>query len=351
MAHLNEDGLRHLLELIKGKLGEVELASYLTHAMTTIVNKDPDGHAIFQGDKFGFESVYVEGSDEEPSVIIPFYNDPVQLDQTFTFYGDGGEEDNIYLILTNDNKWRFVSSLTGYKKGILEADILSSTGDSLTTVQTEFTINPIITKVGAEDTVNLNHPNVLAVRNWVAGAPEPCILLNSSEFIRTRDLTNESENLGSLSQVNIWSGEYITNIDGKFFNKCPLQSIVIYNNSKYSSSIDGYEYNLIFNTNSKEIIVGSCNADLSSLPDGQPWTLKEYAFCANPSLTQINIASNVIMKPNAFYDCIGLQYVYYDGSWDDFQFYACQGDPTARFYFSGDRPNITVYTNDGEYNI
>jgi hypothetical protein len=56
MAHLNEDGLRHLLELIKGKLGEVELASYLTHAMTAVVNKDPDGHAIFKGDKFGFQS-------------------------------------------------------------------------------------------------------------------------------------------------------------------------------------------------------------------------------------------------------------------------------------------------------
>jgi hypothetical protein len=101
------------------------------------------------------------------------------------------------------------------------------------------------------------------------------------------------------------------------------------------------------NTSSREIIVGSCNADLSNLPsDGQPWTLKEYAFCANHSLTQINIANNVVMKPNAFYDCICLESIYYSGSWADFESYTCGGDPAAVFSFSGDRPIITVYTND-----
>jgi hypothetical protein len=72
----------------------------------------------------------------------------------------------------------------------------------------------------------------------VAGPAVPCILLNSAEFIRPGELSNESEDLGSLSEAVI-DGDYITNIEGKFFNKCPLEGIVIYGNSQYSSSING----------------------------------------------------------------------------------------------------------------
>jgi hypothetical protein len=52
MAHLNEDGLKHLLEKLVSTFGTNDISNSVQKAIEIIVTKDPKGHGVYTGKKY-----------------------------------------------------------------------------------------------------------------------------------------------------------------------------------------------------------------------------------------------------------------------------------------------------------
>ena len=91
MAHLNEDGLRHLLKKLVSTFGTNDISNSVQKAIEIIVTKDPRGHGIYTGLKYllpeEFQNQY--GIFATPTVEIPFYTDSYSIGSVSFTSNDG----------------------------------------------------------------------------------------------------------------------------------------------------------------------------------------------------------------------------------------------------------------------
>jgi hypothetical protein len=97
MAHLNEDGLKHLLEKLVSTFGTNDISNSVQKAIEIIVTKDPRGHGVYTGGTCllseGRRSNY---GDTYPSVTIPFYTKPTHIG-SLTFVSSDGTNIPMYM--------------------------------------------------------------------------------------------------------------------------------------------------------------------------------------------------------------------------------------------------------------
>jgi hypothetical protein len=91
MAHLNEDGLRHLLKKLVSTFGTNDISNSVQKALEIIVTKDPRGHGVYTGKKYllpeEFQNQY--GEYTTPSIEIPFYTDSFSIGSISFTSNDG----------------------------------------------------------------------------------------------------------------------------------------------------------------------------------------------------------------------------------------------------------------------
>jgi hypothetical protein len=91
MAHLNEDGLRHLLKKLVSTFGTNDISNSVQKALEIIVTKDPRGHGVYTGEKYllpeEFQNQY--GEYTTPSIEIPFYIDSFSIGSISFTSNDG----------------------------------------------------------------------------------------------------------------------------------------------------------------------------------------------------------------------------------------------------------------------
>jgi hypothetical protein len=91
MAHLNEDGLRHLLKKLVSTFGTNDISNSVQKAIEIIVTKDPRGHGVYTGKKYllpeEIQNQY--GEFTTPTVEIPFYTDSYNIGSVSFTSNDG----------------------------------------------------------------------------------------------------------------------------------------------------------------------------------------------------------------------------------------------------------------------
>ena len=343
MAHLNEDGLKHLLEKLVSVFGTNDISNAVQKAVEVIVTKDPKGHGVYVGKKYllpeELQNEYEAYA--TPAVEIPFYTDPFTIGSV-SFTSKDGVSVPLSLsesgsIMTNNPQANL-----GFCPGTLNIEILND-GKVVEEVSSDFIINPIILRVDGTDYINSENPSVVG-------------RYNQSIFLNTSDLGYRGQELGRFSEIYLPAN--IDHVDGAFFMNCPLRSISIDSgNSRYIST-DPDSWNslrCILDVENKRIVVGSASFSANNYNpaynNSEEWTLTSRAFSKNDAVNSIYIPSYVKhIESSAFYNCPNLNYVTYQGTWAEFQ-NACGGDPYAAFQYDEGGRGVQVYTEgDGQYN-
>lgn len=343
MAHLNEDGLRHLLKKLVSTFGTNDISNSVQKALEIIVTKDPRGHGIYTGTTFllSEELQNQYGLFTTPTVEIPFYTDSYSIG-SMSFTSNDGESISLSLsesgLIMTDTPY---DSL-GFCPGTLNIEILNN-DKVVEEVSSDFIINPITLHVGGVEYINSENPSVVG---------------NSGSFIflNTSDLGYCGQELGRISWADLPAN--IDYVDGAFFMNCPLDHISIDGGNPRYISTDpdsGNSLKCILDVENKRIVVGSADfsADNYSYAynNSEEWTLASGAFSRNESVNSITIPSYVKhIDSTAFYNCPNLSQVIYQGTWEEFQ-NACGGDPYAAFQYDEGGRCVQIYTEeDGQYN-
>lgn len=344
MAHLNEDGLRHLLELIKGKLGNINIADSLQKALEVIVTKDPRGHGIYTGKKYLLSEELQNQCEEDtkPTVDIPFYTDSFSVG-SISFAANNGVPVQLFLSDSGSIRVNTPSQNSlGFCPGTLNVEILNN-DEVIDEVSSDFIINPVTLHVEGVNYINSENSSVV-------GDSGAFIFLNTS------DLGYRGQEIGQFSWVDL--PENIEYVDGAFFMNCPLNHISIDSGNPRYMSTDpdsGSFLNCILDVENKRIVVGTSNFNAINYShaynNSEEWTLASGAFSRNESVNYITIPSYVKhIESAAFYNCPNLYQVSYQGTWDEFQ-NACGGDPYVAFQDDEGGRCIQIYTEgDGQYN-
>lgn len=344
MAHLNEDGLRHLLTKLVSTFGTNDISNSVQKALEIIVTKDPRGHGIYTGVKFLLPEEMRDqyGTHTIPTVEIPFYTDPFSIGSV-SFTSKDGMSVPLSLSESGSIMTNTPQDSIGLCSGTLNIGILNNNGNVVEEVSSDFIINPITLYIDGIGYINSEHPSVV-------GNTDHYIFLN------TPGLAYQGQEIGQFSEVYLPAN--IDYVDGAFFMNCPLYSISIDSgNSKYISTDpdSGNSLNCILDVENKRIVVGSARfvADNYShaYNNSEEWTLASGAFSRNDAVNNITIPSYVKhIESTAFYNCYNLSRVNYQGTWDEFQ-NACGGDPYVAFQYDEGGYCVQIYTGgDGQYN-
>lgn len=343
MAHLNEDGLRHLLKKLVSTFGTNDISNSVQKAIEIIVTKDPRGHGVYTGKKYllpeEFQNQYEEYT--TPAIAIPFYTDSYSIGSV-SFTSNDGKSVPLSLSESGSIMTNTPQDSLGFCSGTLNIEILNN-DKVVEEVSSDFTINPITLYVEGVDYINSENPSVVGH-------------INQYIFLNTSDLGYRGQEIGRFSWVNLPAN--ISYIGGEFFMNCPLNHISIDSgNPKYTSNDpdSGNSLNCILDVQDKRIIVGTSDFQASNYShaynNSEEWTLASGAFSRNDAVSSIYIPSYVKhIDSSAFYNCSNLNQVTYQGTWEEFQ-NACGGDPYAAFQYDEGGRGVQIYTEgDGQYN-
>lgn len=343
MAHLNEDGVKHLLELIKGKLGNIDIAESLQKAIEVIVSKDPRGHGVYRGKKYLLPEEFQNqfGEFTTPAVEIPFYTDSFNIG-SISFTSNDGESISLSLSESGSIMTNTPQDDLGFCPGTLNIEILNN-DKVVEEVSSDFIINPITLRIEGGEYINSENPSVV-------GHTDQYIFLN------TFDLGYREQEIGRFSGADLPAN--IDYVEGFFFMNCPLYNISIASGNPRYISTDpdsGSSLDCILDVENKRIVVGAANFQASyynhAYNNSEEWTLASGTFSRNEYVYNIYIPSYVKhIESSAFYNCPSLSYVAYQGTWDEFQ-NVCGGDPYVAFQYDEGGHCVQVYTEgDGQYN-
>lgn len=343
MAHLNEDGLRHLLKKLVSTFGTNDISNSVQKAIEVIVTKDPRGHGVYTGKKYllpeELQNQYEEFT--TPTVEIPFYADSFSI-ESIAFTSNNGASVPLSLSESGSIMTSTPQNSLGFCPGTLNIKILNN-GNVVEEVSSDFTINPIILEASNIRYINYEHEDVIG-------------RIDSKILLKTSDLGFRGQEIGGFSEITLPSN--ISYIDGAFFRNCPLEYISINSgNSKYISTDpdSGNSLNCILDVENKYIVVGASNFSASNYSpaynNSEEWTLASGAFSRNDYVYNIRIPSYVKhIESSAFYNCSNLNQVAYQGTWQEFQ-NACGGDPYVAFQYDEGGRCVQIYTEeDGQYN-
>ena len=343
MAHLNEDGLRHLLKKLVSTFGTNDISNLVQKTLEIIVTKDPRGHGVYRGKKYllpeELQNQYEAYT--TPTVEMPFYTDPFTLGSvSFT------SKDGVSVPLSLSESGSIITNTPqdslGFCSGTLNIEILSN-DKIVEEVSSDFIINPITLSVEGVDYIN-------SVNSSVVGNTNQHIFLNTS------DLGYRGQEIGRFVGVDLPAN--IDYVDGAFFINCPLDHISIDSGNPRYISTDpdsGSSLNCIFDVENKRIVVGTSNFHAINYShaynNSEEWTLASGAFSRNEYVNSITIPSYVKhIESAAFYNCPNLDQVIYQGTWDEFQ-NACNGDPYVAFQYDEGWRCVQIYTEgDRQYN-
>ena len=343
MAHLNEDGLRHLLKKLISTFGTNDISNAVQKALEIIVTKDPRGHGVYTGPKFLLSEELQNqcGRYVTPTVEIPFYTDPFSIgSMSFT------SKDGMSIPLSLSESGSIITTTSqdslGFCPGTLNLEILSN-DKIVEEISSDFIINPITLRINMVDYINSENLSVVDSDGQYI-------------FLNTSDLGYRGQEIGRFAQVDLPAN--IDYVDGAFFRNCPLNNISIDSGNPRYISADpnsGNSLNCILDIENKRIVVGTSSFDASgyspAYSNSEEWTLASGAFSRNNQVNSVYIPSYVkLIESSAFYNCPNLNYVTYQGTWDEFQ-NAC-GDPYIAFqYDEGWGHCVTIYTEgDGQSN-
>lgn len=343
MAHLNEDGLRHLLKKLVSTFGTNDISNSVQKAIEIIVTKDPKGHGVYTGKKYllpeEFQNQYEIFA--TPTVEIPFYTDSFSIG-AISFTSDDGVSVPLSLSESGSIMTNTPQDSLGFCPGTLNIEILNN-DKVVEEVSSDFTINPIILETSGTNYINSEHQDVIGA-------------FNGNILLKTTDLGYRGQEIGRFSCVNLPAN--ISYIGGEFFMNCPLNYISIDSgNPKYTSNDpdSGNSLNCILDVQDKRIIVGTSDFQANNYShaynNSEEWTLASGAFSRNESVNNIYIPSYIKhVESGAFYNCSNLNQVTYQGTWAEFQ-NACGGDPYAAFQYDEGGRGVQIYTEgDGQYN-
>lgn len=343
MAHLNEDGLRHLLKKLVSTFGTNDISNSVQKAIEIIVTKDPRGHGIYKGNKYllpeEFQNQY--GIFATPTVEIPFYTDSFSIG-AISFTSDDGVSVPLSLSESGSIMTNTPQDSLGFCPGTLNIKILNN-DKVVEEVSSDFTINPIILETSGTNYINSEHQDVIGA-------------FNGNILLKTTDLGYRGSELGEFSEVRLPSN--ITYVNGSFFMNTNINYISIADGSSRYTSTDPEtrsNINCILDLDNKLIVVGSANSNLSSYSvahnNSEEWTLASGSFAKNHAVNSIYIPSYIKhVESGAFYNCPNLNQVTYQGIWDEFQ-NACGGDPYVAFQYDEGGHCVQIYTEvDGQYN-
>lgn len=343
MAHLNEDGLRHLLKKLVSTFGTNDIANSVQKALEIIVTKDPRGHGVYTGNKYllpeEFQNQYEEYT--TPTVEIPFYTDSYSIGSV-SFTSNDGTYVPLYLSESGSIMTNTPQDSLGFCPGTLNIEILNN-GNVVEEVSSDFIINPITLHVEGTEYINSENTSVVGNNNQYI-------------FLNTSDLGYRGQEIGRFQWVNLSAN--IDYVDGHFFMNCPLGNISIDSgNPRYISTdpVSGIALKCILDVENKRIVVGSAEFSAAqywhAYNNSEEWTLASGAFSRNESVNNIRIPSYVKhIESGAFYNCPNLNQVTYQGTWDEFQ-NACGGDPYVAFQYDEGGRCVQIYTEgDGQYN-
>lgn len=343
MAHLNEDGLRHLLKKLVSTFGTNDISNSVQKALEIIVTKDPRGHGVYTGGTYLLSEEHRSNyGGTYPSVTIPFYTKPTHIG-SLTFVSSDGTNIPMYMTESDGIMVSTHQDSLGFCPGTLSVEVLDDSNTVVEEVSSDFIINPIILEASNINYINSEHQDVI-------GTVDGQILL------KTSDLGYRGNELGEFSEVRLPSN--ITYVNGSFFMNTNLYNISIADgNSRYISTdpATGAHIDCILDLDNKLIVVGSANSNLSSYSaaytNSDEWTLASGSFAKNHAVNSIYIPSYVKhIESTAFYNCPNLNQVTYQGTWDEFQ-NACNGDPYMAFQYDEGGRCVQIYTEgDGQYN-
>lgn len=342
MAHLNEDGLRHLLKKLVSTFGTNDISNSVQKAIEIIVTKDPRGHGVYKGKKYllpeEFQNQY--GEFTTPAIAIPFYTYSYSIGSV-SFTSNDGTYVPLYLSESGSIMTNTPQDSLGFCPGTLNIEILNN-GNVVEEVSSDFTINPIILETQGTNYINSEHQDVIGV-------------YSGAILLKTSDLGYRGQEIGRFSEVRLPAN--ISYIGGEFFMNCPLSFISIDSGNPRYISTDpdsGNPLNGIFDVENKRIVVGTSHFSVDYGPaynNSEEWTLASGAFSRNEAVNNIFIPSYVKhIESSAFYNCPNLNQVTYQGTWDEFQ-NACNGDPYTAFQYDEGGRCVQIYTEgDGQYN-
>lgn len=343
MAHLNEDGLRHLLKKLVSTFGTNDISNSVQKTLEIIVTKDPRGHGVYTGGTCLLSEEHRSNyGGTYPSVTIPFYTKPTHIG-SLTFVSSEGTDIPMYMTESDGIMVSTNQDSLGFCPGTLSVQVLDNNNTVVEEVSSDFIINPITLNAEGIDYINSENPSV--VGNF-----------NQYIFLNTPDLGYRGQEIGRFAWVSLPAN--IDYVDGAFFMDCPLNGISIDSGNSRYTSIDpdsGNSLDCILDIQDKRIVVGTSSFQATNYTpaynNSEEWTLASGAFSRNESVSYILIPSYVkYIESSAFYNCYNLNQVTYQGTWDEFQ-NACNGDPYVVFQYDEGGRCVSIYTEgDGQYN-